>query len=61
MADLDPLVVPLPHGTEVTTRVDRVVGDRIVPQGAAGRVTGSGEGFFDVLVIGVGTVRYTRQ
>lgn len=61
MGDVDPLLVPLPHGTEVTTRVDRLLGERIVPQGAAGRVVGSGEGFFDVQVVGVGTVRYARD
>ncbi|TKC98549.1 DNA polymerase beta superfamily protein [Polyangium fumosum] len=61
MGDVDPLAVPLPHGTEVTTRVDRTLGERLVPQGALGRVVGSGEGFFDVLVVGVGTVRYSRE
>ena len=30
---------PLPHGTEVITRVDLIVGERRVPQGAVGRVT----------------------
>lgn len=35
LADLDPQTVPLPAGTEVTTRVDR----SDVPQGANGRVT----------------------
>ena len=29
----------LPHGTEVVTRVDRIVGERRVPQGSVGRVT----------------------
>lgn len=39
LADLDPTAVPLPVGTEVTTRVDRSVGDdEIRPQGATGRV-----------------------
>ena len=34
---IDPLSVPLPNGTEVTTRVDRVIAaDRRVPQGAVG-------------------------
>ena len=79
MGDVDPLAVPLPHGTEVTTRVDRTLGERLVPQGALGRVVGSGRGvwghssaepsgapnvereFFDVLVVGVGTVRYSRE
>src|SRR3954471_19844932 len=38
LADLDPSAVPLPLGTEVTTRVDRVVDGEIRPQGATGRV-----------------------
>ncbi|HWU90473.1 MAG TPA: nucleotidyltransferase domain-containing protein, partial [Kofleriaceae bacterium] len=38
LADLDPMAVPLPAGTEVTTRVDRVVGGELRPQGASGRV-----------------------
>src|SRR5512134_1046270 len=38
LADLDPTAVPLPLGTEVTTRVDRVVEGEIRPQGATGRV-----------------------
>jgi hypothetical protein len=42
LADLDPSAVPLPAGTEVTTRVDRALdgGEQEVrPQGATGRVT----------------------
>lgn len=59
---LDPLAVPLPHGTEVTTRVDRVAGERLVPQGAVGRVTGTGaDGGYQVLVVGVGTLSYRRE
>jgi hypothetical protein len=38
LADLDPMAVPLPAGTEVTTRVDRVVDGELRPQGASGRV-----------------------
>ena len=39
LGDLDPSAVPLPAGTEVTTRVDRAVDDgEIRPQGATGRV-----------------------
>jgi hypothetical protein len=39
LADLDPSAVPLPAGTEVTTRVDRSVDDgELRPQGATGRV-----------------------
>lgn len=39
LADLDPQTVPLPSGTEVTTRVDRSVDDWVIPQGANARVT----------------------
>jgi len=39
IADLDPTAVPLPAGTEVTTRVDRVVDGEVRPQGASARVT----------------------
>jgi len=61
LAPIDPLAVPLPHGTEVTTRVERLAGDRRVPQGVVGRVVAiRGEGF-DVLVTGIGTVRYARD
>ncbi len=38
LADLDPAGVPLPAGTEVTTRVDRLVAGEVRPQGAVGRV-----------------------
>jgi len=38
LADLDPAAVPLPPGTEVTTRVDRQVDGELRPQGATGRV-----------------------
>lgn len=38
LADLDPAAVPLPPGTEVTTRVDRVVDGEVRPQGATGRI-----------------------
>ena len=39
LEQLDSRAVPLPHGTEVVTRVDRIVGERRVPQGSVGRVT----------------------
>jgi hypothetical protein len=39
LGDIDPSAVPLPAGTEVTTRVDRSVGGEIRSQGATGRVT----------------------
>ncbi|AGP32812.1 DNA polymerase beta superfamily protein [Sorangium cellulosum] len=61
LTHLDPLAVPLPHGTEVTTRVDRLVGERRVPQGAVGRVVASAGAELDVMVVGVGVVRYRRD
>jgi RNA repair pathway DNA polymerase beta family len=38
LADLDPAAVPLPPGTEVVTRVDRLVDGELRPGGATGRV-----------------------
>jgi hypothetical protein len=38
LADIDPAAVQLPVGTEVTTRVDRVVDGELRTQGATGRV-----------------------
>src|SRR5215510_7410081 len=59
---LDPLAVPLPNGTEVTTRVDRVLpSDRRVPQGAVGRVLATHGQEFDVMIVGVGVLRYARS
>ncbi|MBX3233958.1 MAG: nucleotidyltransferase domain-containing protein [Labilithrix sp.] len=63
LSNLDPQAVVLPHGTEVVTRVDRVIGERRVPQGTVGRVVkvdAEGEAH-DVLVVGVGTLRYARR
>ena len=60
-AELDPLSVPLPHGTEVTTRVDRVLGERRVPLGAVGRVVRQVDNRYDVQIVGVGVVTYVRD
>jgi predicted nucleotidyltransferase len=38
LADLDPAAVPLPPGTEVVTRVERIVDGELRPGGATGRV-----------------------
>jgi hypothetical protein len=61
LSQLDPLAVPLPHGTEVTTRVDRILLDRRIPQGAVGRVVGSDDDGFEVHIVGVGVARYARH
>ena len=61
LASVNPLSVPLPHGTEVITRVDRVSGERRVPQGVVGRVVRARDGGFDVQIVGVGEVWYARE
>jgi hypothetical protein len=61
LSNLDPQGVVLPHGTEVVTRVDRVHGERRVPQGTVGRVVKIDGDEHDVLVVGVGTFRYSRR
>jgi RNA repair pathway DNA polymerase beta family len=62
LVTLDPLHVPLPHGTEVVTRVDRVLPEgRRVPQGAVGRLVAGRGDALDVLIVGVGVLRYARR
>lgn len=61
LESVDPVSVPLPHGTEVTTRVARIVGDRQVPQGLIGRVAREREGGFDIHIAGIGEVWYRRE
>jgi len=61
LAKVDPRAVPLPAGTEVGTRVDRVVAERRVPQGAVGRVVAVTGSEVDVAIVGVGVVRYARD
>jgi hypothetical protein len=58
---VDRLSVALPHGTEVTTRVERVAGDRRIPQGVVGRVVRERSGGFDVQIVGVGELWYARD
>lgn len=60
LAEVDPLSVPLPHGTEVTLRVERLHHGRRVPQGLVGRIVRARDGGFDVLVTGVGEIWYER-
>jgi hypothetical protein len=60
LESLDARAVPLPHGTEVVTCVDRVLGQRRVPQGTVGRVTNLDGESCDVTIVGVGVVRYHR-
>ena len=58
---LDARAVPLPHGTEVVTRVDRILEGRRVPQGSVGRVGRADGESVDVTIVGVGVVRYLRS
>ena len=61
LESVDPRAVPLPHGTEVVTRVDKLVGERTVPQGAVGRVVKLEGEDVDVALVGIGVVRYARD
>lgn len=56
----DPQSVPLPNGTEVTTRVDRSVGERRIPAGAVGRVVAQRDEAYEVQIVGVGLATYAR-
>ncbi|HEY2367551.1 MAG TPA: UDP-phosphate N-acetylglucosaminyl 1-phosphate transferase, partial [Polyangiaceae bacterium] len=60
LSHLDSRAVPLPHGTEVVTRVDKSLGERRVPQGSIGRVAKIDDDEVDVTIVGVGTLRYAR-
>lgn len=61
LEQLDARSVPLPHGTEVVTGVERVLGERRVPQGSVGRVTKVDGDEIDVTIVGVGVVCYARR
>lgn len=61
LAHLDARAAPLPHGTEVATRVAREHDGKRVPEGAIGRVVGTHVDAIDVAIVGVGTLRYTRH
>lgn len=60
LEQLDARAVTLPHGTEVVTRVDRVLGLRRVPLGSVGRVTKVEGDLVEVTIVGVGVARYAR-
>jgi hypothetical protein len=61
LGDVDPLAVPLPVGTEVSTRVDRAVGDRVVAQGAVGRVVARDGERAEVELVGGGRAWFLRE
>jgi len=55
--------VPLPNGTEVATKVDRLVpdgGGRTIPAGAVGRVVAQRDGFYDVQLVAGPIARFAR-
>lgn len=62
LEEVDRLSVPLPHGTEVTTRVERLTtGGRRIPQGVVGRVVRARDGGLDIQIVGVGEVWFARE
>ncbi|HEY3449060.1 MAG TPA: nucleotidyltransferase domain-containing protein [Myxococcales bacterium] len=62
LAPIDPLSIELPHGTEVTCRVPRMLGERRVPKGVVGRVVKVHEsGDVDIAVTGYGVLTYERD
>jgi hypothetical protein len=61
LQSIDPLSVELPHGTEIITRVERIHGERRVPQGTIGRVTGIDGDALEITVVGMGSFRYERS
>lgn len=58
---LDGAPPTLPHGTEVTTRVERLLGERRLAPGLVGRVARARDGGYDVQVAGVGEVWFRRD
>jgi RNA repair pathway DNA polymerase beta family len=61
LRSLNPLAVELPHGTDITTRVAKSLGNRVVPQGARGRIVATSALQVEVLVVGVGRLSYERD
>ncbi|MBA3461503.1 MAG: nucleotidyltransferase domain-containing protein [Deltaproteobacteria bacterium] len=61
LADLDPTAVPLPAGTEVTTRVDRVIDGAVRTQGASGRVVSSDDDRVEVVFLDGTRATYLRN
>jgi hypothetical protein len=66
--DVDPRAVPLPIGTEVTTRVDKQLGERLVTRGAVGRVVAIAGGgdeerplTVEVELVGAGRASFLRD
>jgi RNA repair pathway DNA polymerase beta family len=64
LADLDPAAVPLPPGTEVVTRVARMIDGELRPGGATGRVTAIAAGeppLIEVVFIDGRRASYLRE
>jgi hypothetical protein len=61
LEDLDRLTGPLPVGTEIITRVDRSLGDRVITRGAVGRVVSVHEHLFEVELIDGARLRFVRE
>jgi hypothetical protein len=53
--------LPLPHGTDVVTRVARTIDGEAISAGTVGRVVGHQGGELDLMILGVGVVRYARD
>ncbi|MBL8741256.1 MAG: nucleotidyltransferase domain-containing protein [Myxococcales bacterium] len=58
---MDPRQIPLPKGTEVTTRVARSFGGQLLPMSALGRVVGEAGERVLVDVVGVGVLDFARD
>jgi len=58
--DLDDKL-PLPHGTDVVTRVARSIDGDDIAAGTVGRVVGTHGADLDIQVLGIGVVRYARS
>lgn len=61
LADVDPAAVALPLGTEVATRVDRAVGERVITAGAVGRVVGRDGDRLVVAIVDGARAAYRRD
>lgn len=53
--------LPLPHGTDVVTRIARSIDGEDIAAGTVGRVVGTHESDLDIQVLGIGVVRYRRS
>lgn len=53
--------LPLPHGTDVITRVVRSLDGEEIAAGTVGRVVGTHGAELDLQILGVGVVRYRRS